>query len=133
MHQIIPYELALVIFIVLVLSSRWISVQAIKKLPPEKKAELVDKFSSYSFYGIIPIVVLLLVYYCLTHYFPEIDFRKLTMGYTIAVLFVILVLQAISYRKLKSIGVSKDFLKMALISRFLSIAGIAMLLLAIPF
>ena len=49
------FDNSLILFIVAILLSRYINSRAIKKLTVEKKAKLIDGFSSFSVWAILPL------------------------------------------------------------------------------
>ena len=94
------FDNSFILFIVAILLSRYINGRAIKKLTVEKKAELIDGFSSFGVWAILPLLVIFGVFYFTFDYVEKGNllyfglFALLTVGYVIGI-------QIYIYKKLK--------------------------------
>ena len=117
----------LILFIVAVLLSRYINSRAIKKLTVEKKAELIDGFSSFGVWAILPLLVIFGAFYFTFDYVEKGNllyfglFALLTVGYVIGI-------QIYIYKKLKKMDYPMSYIKQYLLSLFIRFVGILALL-----
>lgn len=76
----LSYEIGIIVLLVCVVVSRIISVKAARSMSKEKKAEMIDKFSGFAAYGMIPYVVIIAAYFLVAKY-TDIDKILLTWLY----------------------------------------------------
>jgi hypothetical protein len=130
MNGVIPFDVGFVAFLVMAVIARIISARASKSLPPEKKAALVDKFSGISAYGMIPLIVIVAVFFLLQRT-TQIDGRILLWGYAGSVIVFIVVSQVISVRRLRELSLERAHLRQYTLARIFALTGLCVLILAI--
>lgn len=117
------FDNSLILFIVAILLSRYINSRAIKKLTVEKKAELIDGFSSFGVWAILPLLVIFGAFYFTFDYVEKGNllyfglFALLTVGYVIGI-------QIYIYKKLKKMDYPMSYIKQYLLSVFVRFVGL---------
>lgn len=120
------YNVTLVIFIVIILLSRYINNEAIKKLSMEKKAELFDAFSNFGILSIIPLFIIMAGAYFVIN---NVEDNKLIY----LLIFVILIaiyavgIQVYIYKKLTKLEYPMSYIKHYILSVFVRFAGLIVL------
>ena len=117
------FETAFILFLVAVVVSRIISRQALKELSSEEKAALLDAFSGMQAYSLVPLIVLLALYFGLFQ-FTSVSVFAITVGY-----FALLVAYAIwSYwftrRKLATLDLPDSYLRKHGMARTIQYVGL---------
>lgn len=122
--NMISFETAIIVLLVAVAASRFISAKALKRLSPEKKTELIDKFTGFSAVYMIPVVVIFIAFVCVikfTHLNPEV---VSWIFYGLMLIFIV-VSQVIASKKLKELHLDPSYIKSYTISRVISLSGFA--------
>ena len=118
-------NISLIIFVVLMLLSRYINSEAIKKLSMEKKAALIDDFSGLSVWSILPLLVLLGGFYFAIEY-VENHLIYLWVLFVLAGFYVV-GLQVYIYKKLKKMDYPMSYIKQYILSVFIRFLGLFVL------
>lgn len=114
--------IGLAILFGVIIISRIIMANALKKLNDESKLKLVNTFSSGSSISLIIIFSAVVLYFITIQYFPD-NYLILTIIYLLS-LFIYLVFKLISnYQKLKNISISDDYLKSFWLSQIIFFIG----------
>ena len=106
---------SLLIMIAAVFLSRYINARAIKKLPMEKKAELIDGFSSFGIWSILPLFVIFAVFYFTVEYVEKSNllyfglFALVTLAYIVGI-------QIYIYKKLINMNYPMSYIKQYILS-----------------
>jgi len=107
-------NITIVIFVLTILLSRYINSKAIKKLSMEKKAELIDTFSGFSVWSIVPLLVIIGGFYF------AIDYMGNYLLYLVLLLLVsgvyVVALQVYIYKKLKNMDYPMSYIKQYILS-----------------
>jgi len=118
-------NITIVIFVVTILLSRYINSKAIKKLSMEKKAELIDTFSGFSVWSIIPLLVIIGGFYFAVDYIGD------YLLYLALLLFVsgvyVIALQVYIYKKLKNMDYPMSYIKQYILSVVVRFVGLFVL------
>jgi len=126
----ISYEIGIVVLLVCVVVSRIISVKAARSMSKEKKAEMIDKFSGFAAYGMIPYVVIIAAYFLVAKY-TEIDKVLLTWLYFGLLILMIIGTQIYSVKKLREMDLDSDYMKKYAIARVISMTGFTIFMAAV--
>ena len=116
-------NITLFIFIGLILLGRYINAQAIKKLSVEKKAELLDTFSTFGIFSIIPLLVIIGLTYWIADNFNNHSFTYLYLAAILIILYIIGI-QIYIYRKLIKLNYPISYIRHYILSvciRFLAV------------
>lgn len=126
----ISYETGFIILLVSVVISRIITAKALKSLSTEKKADMIDKFSSFSAYGMIPIVIIICVYLLLSRY-TAIDPNTMMWVYFGILLLLITITQIYTFKKLKEMDLDSGYMRRYITAKVISTSGFAVFMLAV--
>jgi len=119
-------NVTLIILVVTVLLSRYINSEAIKKLPMEKKAELLDGFSTFGVWSMLPLFALIGGFYFLTDYIESNHLLYVSIFSILALLYVFGI-QVYIYKKLKKMEYPLSYIKQYLLSVFIRFLGVFIL------
>ncbi len=106
----ISQEVGIVVLLLCVFVSRIVTMRATKAMSPESKAEMVDKFSGFTAYGMIPLVVIVLACFLLVRY-TGVDTGLLAWGYFGLLIATIVGSQFYLVRKLKEMDLDSSYLR----------------------
>ena len=126
----ISYEIGLFTLLVSLVVSRIISAKATKSISAQQKAEIVDKFSGFAAYGLIPFIVIIAAYFLLAKY-TEMDRALLTWLYLGILVILIVGTQIYSIQKLKELNLDSRYMKMYTVARVVSLTGFAVFIIAV--
>ena len=126
----ISYEIGIIVLLVCVVVSRIISVKAAKSMSKEKKAEMIDKFSGFAAYGMIPYVVIIAAYFLVAKY-TEMDKIMLTWLYFGLLILMIIATQIYSIKKLREMDLDSGYMRKYTIARVISMTGFAIFMVAV--
>ena len=122
-------NITLVLFFIAIILSRYINSMAIKKLTTEKKAQLLDTFSGFSVWSVLPLLVLMGIFYF------SIDFitgdRLFYLFYIFIFLMVgyVIGLQVYIFKKLHKLDYPMNYIKQYMLSVFFRFVGLIILVL----
>jgi len=115
-------NITIVIFVLTILLSRYINSKAIKKLSMEKKAELIDTFSGFSVWSIVPLLVIIGGFYF------AVDYMGNYLLYLALLLLVsgvyVVALQVYIYKKLKNMDYPMSYIKQYILSVVVRFVGL---------
>ena len=126
----ISYEIGIIILLTCVVVSRIISMKATRSISKEKKAEMIDKFSGFAAYGMIPYVVIIAAYFLVAKY-TEIDKVLLTWLYFGLLILMIIATQIYSIKKLREMDLDSGYMRKYTIARVISMTGFAVFMIAV--
>jgi len=115
-------NITIVIFVVTILLSRYINSKAIKKLSMEKKAELIDTFSGFSVWSIVPLLVIIGGFYFAVDYMGN-YLLYLALLLLVSVIYVV-ALQVYIYKKLKNMDYPMSYIKQYILSVVVRFVGL---------
>jgi hypothetical protein len=118
------------ILIVSIVASRIVSERALRQLSTDEKGTLLDSFSSYRLYNTVVILGLVVAYLVAMNYYPQ-SYSMLTLIFIILFFTISGTITALSYQKLKSIGMPDSYIKSFLISLGIQYVGVAAVFLPI--
>lgn len=116
-------NITLVILVVSILLSRYINSAAIKKLSMEKKAELIDTFSGFSVWSIIPLLVMIGIFYFTIDYMKDNYILYLSLFFLLAIIYVV-ALQVYIYKKLKKLEYPITYIRQYILSVVVRFIGL---------
>ncbi len=119
-------EIGFAVFILCLIGSRIIAEKGIKVLTIEEKGKLVDSFSSMRAYNLIPIVLLVLVYYILLTK-TSLNEELVNGVYWAGLLLYVVIIYILTNKKLVSLDLPSKYVKIFNISRIIQYIGIAIL------
>jgi uncharacterized membrane protein YoaK (UPF0700 family) len=120
-------NVTLIVFVVAMLLSRYINSTAIKKLSMEKKAELLDGFSGFSVWSILPLLVIIGIFYFATDYIENNHLFYLSIFLVVAGIYVIGI-QVYIYKKLRKMDYPMSYIKQYILSVLVRFIGLFALL-----
>ena len=112
------------VLLVSVVISRIIIFREAKKLTAEQKAQMVDKFAGFSAYGLIPVVVLIGVYFLALKY-TDFDPTVILWIYLSVLVVTIKGFQVYILRKLKELDLGRSYMRRFIFARVISWIGFA--------
>jgi len=115
-------NMTIVIFVVTILLSRYINSKAIKKLSMEKKAKLIDTFSGFSVWSIVPLLVIIGGFYFAVDYMGN-YLLYLALLLLVSSVYVI-GLQVYIYKKLKNMDYPMSYIKQYILSVVVRFVGL---------
>lgn len=118
-----PIEIAMFLFLALVVLGRILSERAMRQLSSDQKATIVDAFSRTRAYGLIPVMTLGGGYFLVGHY-TEVNLRLLEVLIFSGLVAYIVVFAIYSNVKLKALGLPSEFLKGHAVAHSIQFAGI---------
>ncbi len=120
------FEIGIGVFLLTVFLSRFLAERALRLLTPEQKLSLIDGFSGMRAYSMIPIVLLIGVFFALTRYIPSAADLWLT-GYWIALALYVVVSFFYTRRRLIDLGLPRDYLQLHTVARAVRLVGLGSL------
>ena len=117
------YMIGLVIFITSMFISRQIATNGLKKLDADRKAKLVDLFSSNKLWQYLFIVVPVLGFYAAVR-FTELNSQLVFVIYMLVILGYVIFNSIVAYMKLRSNSFPDDYIKSYLTSSTVRLIGI---------
>lgn len=111
---------------VAIIVSRIIMERALKRLGSNEKARLVDAFSGYRIYNYAAILLLMVLFFASTRYFPRLN-STITAIFFISFFVITGIVSVLSYRKLKALNLPFYYIKSYLISLGIQYVGIGFL------
>ena len=105
-------------------------MKATRSISKEKKAEMIDKFSGFAAYGMIPYVVIIAAYFLVAKY-TEIDKVLLTWLYFGLLILMIIATQIYSIKKLREMDLDSGYMRKYTIARVISMTGFAVFMIAV--
>ena len=121
-----------VLFAATLIFGRVLSEQALKKIPKSRKTALVDAFSRYRVFSMIPLVLLLLAAWAAMKY-RFLSSWGLVVGVIAALLVYIVASNVIIFKKMRRLDVPATYLRLYIISRGIQHVGLVALLAIILF
>ncbi len=121
------FIISIVVLCVCIVISRIMSEKGLKTLSPEQKVSLLDEFSNQRKYSFIPIILILIVYIVVVHFFPE-QSVTLYLVFIFCLLAYLVIMNIVTSKKLKKLGLPKSCLKLYLASRFVYYFGLVIFL-----
>ncbi|WP_077531136.1 hypothetical protein [Vreelandella utahensis] len=118
-----PIEIAMFLFLALVILGRMLSERAMRQLTSEQKATIVDAFSQIRAYGLIPVVVLGGGYFLVGRY-TEMSLRSLEILIFSGLVTYIVVFAIYTNVKMRALGLPSGFLKRYAVAHSIQFAGI---------
>ena len=97
-----------------------------KILSSDEKARLLDGFSNMRKYYLIPIILLIGVFFLINEFFPELHFYTFII-YLILLIIFIIITSIITFKKLILLKLPNAYIKKFTCSRILQYAGIVIL------
>jgi hypothetical protein len=127
--QLIPAPVAFGLFFLVIVVNRILQERALRKLSTEQKGQLVEAFSGYRMTALIPVAAIAGLYMLMTQ-LEAVTTAVMLAVYIPAVLVFSLVLQVFVYRKLRTLKVDPEYLRVYVIGRGLMAVAFATMLLA---
>ena len=118
--------IGIMVFLGTTLINRVLGERALKRLNAEQKARLLDSFSGYRIYGTMVLVILALFYFAAAKTSPQLRFTLARALFGLLVLSSI-VTSLLSYLKLKSLEIPRDYMNNFLVRSCLSFVGLTFL------
>ena len=122
--------IALVVFLLTSIAGRVINERAQRQLTAEQKAELLDAFSSQRAFGLIPLVVLVGIYFVLV-YRTSMPYRTVTFGYFGALLVYLGIMFRSTQRTMRGLALPPSYMKLFGVGRVVQYLGVGVLLAAL--
>lgn len=119
--------IAIIIFLVLIVVSRYFSEKGLKSLTDEQKSALIDEFSKMRIFVLIPIITLVGLYFLILKYFRQHYFIA-TIVYFVAIIAYLIGNNIFIYFKLKKLDLSDEYRKQYIIAQSLRYIGIVIFL-----
>jgi hypothetical protein len=126
----IPYEIGLIVFLLCIVTSRIMLARAQKTLTQEQKAAFLDKMTGLTAYGLIPLVVLVCIYFVVARY-ATVDRQLLVWFYLGAMLVLIVINQWLVARRVREANLDPRYMRIFFLSRIVSFSGIAVFILTL--
>lgn len=125
-------NITLIGFVAMILLSRYINSKAIKQLTTEKKAELIDEFSNFGIWSMIPLFVIFLGAYLLIDSVEDNKIIYLSAFVIMAVAYIIS-LQVYIYKKLLKLEYPMSYIKQYILSVFVRFFGLSILMIPVVY
>ena len=123
-------NITLFIFIGMILLGRYVNAQAIKKLSVEKKAELLDTFSTFGIFSIIPLLVIIGITYWIADNFNNHSFTYLYLSAILIVVYIVGI-QIYIYTKLIKANYPLSYIRQYILSVLIRFLALIILILPI--
>jgi hypothetical protein len=120
------YIIGIVIFLLLIVVSRFLNERAIRTLNSEEKVKLIDSFSNMRKYNLIPIIVLIGLFFFLTSYFPEFYLTIIISYFGLLIIFVIIT-SLRTFKKLHKLELPAIYIKRYIVSMIVQYFGLSIL------
>ena len=117
-------NVGIIILLLCIALSRIISERAIKFLSPEEKVILVDSFSNFRTYNLLPLVVIFIAFISANYLMPSLGV-SLYIIFLFVTLVFLMVLQILIFRKLVALKMPAVYTKTYVFSKAIVIAGFA--------
>lgn len=115
-----------VLFLLLVLLSRYVSDRGLKTLTPEEKVRLVDGFSSLRIWNLLPFVLLFISYLVLTR-IAVVEYAVVTVVFLGLVVVSAVAVQYATLRKIRSLGMPDSYRRWYIRGRLIYVAALIIL------
>ncbi len=120
-----PY-FGLAVFAVSYILSRIINERGLKMLNAEEKARLIDGFSTYRVFSSVAVIVVLALLIVSERFLKQLP-PEYNLAFPLAILSVLFSLNFIGYKKLTTLNLPGQYLKIYLVSIFVQFFGILFL------
>lgn len=126
----IPTPVAFGVFIAAVIVSRILQERALRRLSTEEKGRLVEAFSAYRIFGLLPLAAVAGLYFWMSS-MDSMTTATMFAIYVPSALVFAVVMQVLIYRKLRALAVDPGYLKTYSVCRMLMLGAFVVLLLGV--
>jgi hypothetical protein len=127
----IPTPVAFGVFIAAVIVSRILQERALRRLSTQEKGRLVEAFSAYRMFGLLPLAVIAGIYFAMSQLDTLEPATMLAISVPVAALGFAVVMQVLIYRKLRVLAVDPGYLRVYTGCRVLMLFAFVVLMLGV--
>ncbi|MBC8071152.1 MAG: hypothetical protein IAG13_22695 [Deltaproteobacteria bacterium] len=128
--MIIPAPVAFGVFIAAVIVSRILQERALRRLSTEEKGRLVEAFSAYRMFALLPLAAIAGLYFAMSQLDALTTATMLAIYVPLALGFAV-VMQVLVYRKLRKLSVDPAYLRVYSGCRLLMLVAFVVLMLGV--
>jgi hypothetical protein len=128
--MIIPAPVAFGVFIAAVIVSRILQERALRRLSTEEKGRLVEAFSAYRMFALLPLAAIAGLYFAMSQLDALTTATMLGIYVPLALGFAV-VMQVLVYRRLRKLAVDPAYLRVYSGCRVLMLAAFVVLMLGV--
>jgi len=121
------FEIGIIVLLIFMFVGRWMGANALKELSIEQKIKLLETFTSYRKYVLIPVVVVIGLFLFGLEMFPH-QRIMLMVFYFVSLVLVLMFSNFYIFRQLKEVDLPQSYLKRFWISRSLIYSGLGLFL-----
>lgn len=119
-----PQFIGILAFLAAIIISRFISEKAARFLSGEQKVALMESFSGYRIYFLLPVVLVIVLFYAGVTLYPHLRGQVSLAGFALLLVYV-LVTNTLVFRKMKALALPREYTRRIFLARLILYASLA--------